>query len=197
MYFDLVHPRCFKGVGVFVVFILSVYLLVSACCLSRTGQCISHFHFLHIYSLVTTIPKVFGRHWHVFTPTSMKCEKFMYLAAGLNPFPILNVYLSRHNLLVVTVTCVSLSVLWIGLILCVFSLTYGWMCVQYKSVCIWGRVTGHIWSMMTAGIQTGPDNSSLQVLYEDNCHHVNILSMVMFSRYNADHYFSVLACRHC
>lgn len=35
----------------------------------------------------------------------------MYLAAGLNHFFLLNMHLSLHDLLVVNVTCVSLSVL--------------------------------------------------------------------------------------
>lgn len=87
----------------------------------------------------------------------------MYLAAVLNPSLVLSMYLSLHDPLVVNLTRVNLSVLQTGLILCVFSLSYGRTRVQYKFVCIYGCVPGHIWSMMTTGIQTGPD-SSLQVL---------------------------------
>lgn len=86
----------------------------------------------------------------------------MDLAAGLNPFLVLSMYLSLHDPLV-NLTHVNLSVLRTGFILCVFSLSYGWTRVQYKSVCIYGWVPGHIWSMMTPGLQTGSD-SSLQVL---------------------------------
>lgn len=40
----------------------------------------------------------------------MKCENIMYLAASLNPFFVLNMHLSLHDLLVVNVTRVNLSV---------------------------------------------------------------------------------------
>lgn len=46
--------------------------------------------------------------------------------------------------------------------------TSGWAGVQYKAVCTYGCAAGNIWSVMTAGVPTGPysggsSSSSLQV----------------------------------
>lgn len=99
--FDLVHPRCFKGVCVFLDSLLSVYQFVSACiCLLcfRGGWCIYIVYFSRNYTLilrvrVTTVELGFvgfGKHSSVLCRTlyfvsshltQMKCERFMNLAA--------------------------------------------------------------------------------------------------------------------
>lgn len=79
-------------------------------------------------------------------------------------------YLAPHDLLAVQRdACQLVSLMYRLDIVCItyfyyffFINTSGWVCVQYEAVCTYGCAAGNIWSVMTAGVPTGPD-SSLQV----------------------------------